>query len=104
VGTQGQFWLVLYSHGIPGAFLFPAFLVFALGRSRRTRSNIGLWCHVCILVAVVQMPFYGLLAAQLHVIMVAIAIVERDKLDPDPPPVRRVTWRDQPVPVAPGIL
>lgn len=84
VGTQGQFWLVLYSHGIPGALLFTGFLVYAMGRSRRARSDIGLWCHVCILVAVIQMPFYGLLAAQMHVIMVAIALVERDRVEPDP--------------------
>jgi hypothetical protein len=86
VGTQGQFWLVLYSHGIPGALFFTGFLVYALGRGRRAKSDIGLWCHVCVLVAVVQMPFYGLLAAQLHVIMVAIALVERDRVEPDPEP------------------
>src|SRR5688572_18862739 len=58
VGTQGQFWLVLYSHGWPGAILFVSFLGYSMWRHRRARSAVGLWCHVVCLVAIVQLPFY----------------------------------------------
>lgn len=83
VGTQGQFWLVLFSHGIPGALLFVSFFAFACWRSGRARTPAALWCHVVVLLALVQMPFYGLLSAQLHVVMIAIALAAREARDPD---------------------
>ena len=85
VGTQGHFWLVLFSHGIPGAFLFVAFFVAACWRTRRASSTAALWCHVVVLLAIVQMPFYGLLSSQLHVIMLAIALASREAVEPDGP-------------------
>jgi polysaccharide biosynthesis protein PslJ len=85
VGTQGHFWLVLFSHGLPGAFFFVAFFVAACWRTRRAASAAGLWCHVVVLLALVQMPFYGLLSSQLHIIMVAIALASRETVEPDPP-------------------
>ena len=85
VGTQGQFWLVLFSHGIPGAIFFTSFLVYACWRTRRAKSTVALWCHVVVLLALVQMPFYGLLSAQLHVVFIAIALAFREFADPDVP-------------------
>ena len=87
VGTQGQFWLVLFSHGIPGALLFVSFFAYACWRTRRARSSIALWCHVVVVLALVQMPFYGLLPSQLVIIMVAIAVASREDVDPDPEPM-----------------
>ncbi len=84
VGTQGQFWLVLFSHGIPGALLFVSFFACACWRTRRARSPMALWCHVVVVLALVQMPFYGLLPSQLNIIMIAIAIASREADDPDP--------------------
>ncbi|HLF41363.1 MAG TPA: O-antigen ligase family protein, partial [Acidimicrobiia bacterium] len=86
VGTQGQFWLVLFSHGIPGALFFTSFLGYAAWRTRRARTATALWCHVVVLLALVQMPFYGLLSAQLHIIAIAIALAAREEFDPDPGP------------------
>ncbi|MGH9040191.1 MAG: O-antigen ligase family protein [Acidimicrobiia bacterium] len=91
VGTQGQFWLVLFSHGVPGALLFVSFFAYACWRTRRARSPMALWCHVVVVLALVQMPFYGLLPSQLNIIMVAIALASREAVDPDVdevPPVR----------------
>jgi O-antigen ligase len=85
VGTQGHFWLVLFSHGIPGAFFFVAFFVAACWRTRRAPSTAALWCHVVVLLAIVQMPFYGLLSSQLHIIMLAIALASREAVEPDGP-------------------
>jgi polysaccharide biosynthesis protein PslJ len=85
VGTQGHFWLVLFSHGIPGAFFFVAFFVAACWRTRRASSPAALWCHVVVLLAIVQMPFYGLLSSQLHIIMLAIALASREAVEPDRP-------------------
>lgn len=86
VGTQGQFWLVLFSHGIPGAIFFTSFLGYAFWRTRKAASSTALWCHVVVLLALVQMPFYGLLSAQLHIVVIAIALAFREFADPDPVP------------------
>ena len=85
VGTQGHCWLVFFSHGIPGAFLFVSFFAYACWRTRRASTAAGLWCHVVVLVALAQMAFYGLLSSQLHIIMIAIALAAREMVEPDPP-------------------
>ena len=100
VGTQGQFWLVLYSHGWPGAILFVSFLGYSMWRHRRARSAVGLWCHVVCLVAIVQLPFYGQIPTQLFIIMIAIALAAREQADPDPVPVRRPQPERQAVAIA----
>src|SRR5438067_8397504 len=61
VGPQGQFWLVFFSHGFPGAFFFVSYFVYATWRTRRAPTATALWCHIVLLLAVIQMPFYGLL-------------------------------------------
>jgi len=83
VGTQGQFWLVFFSHGFPGAFFFVGYFVYATWRTRKAKTNAALWCHIVLLLAVVQMPFYGLLHMQMHVLAVAFALASREMIDPD---------------------
>jgi len=83
VGTQGQFWLVFFSHGIPGALFFVGYFVYATWRTRKAKTNAGLWCHIVLLLAVVQMPFYGLLHMQIHILAIAFALASREMVDPD---------------------
>ena len=78
-GTQGQFWTILVSNGMPATALFFGYLLFATWQTRRSRSSLGLWCHVVVLVAIFQSPFYGLLAAQLHIVFIAIALAYRER-------------------------
>jgi polysaccharide biosynthesis protein PslJ len=84
VGTQGQFWLVLFSHGIPGALFFVSFLVYGVWQTRRAPTPTTMWCHIVVLLGVVMMPFYGLFEAQIHVIFVALALALRETVEPDP--------------------
>jgi hypothetical protein len=80
LGTQGTFWLVLYSNGIPGAILFVGFFVVVLWRSRRARTPLAFCSHVVILIGLVQMPYYGLLPAGIHILMAATALgLRRDE-------------------------
>ena len=88
VGTQGQFWLVFFSHGFPGAFFFVSFFVYATWRTRKAKTNAALWCHIVLLLAVVQMPFYGLLHMQIHILAIAFALASREMIDPDIPELR----------------
>jgi hypothetical protein len=85
VGTQGQFWLVFFSHGVPGAFFFVSFFVYGTWRTRKAKTNAALWCHIALLLAVVQMPFYGLLHMQIHILAIAFALASREMIDPDIP-------------------
>ncbi len=74
VGTHGQFWLVLYSNGIPAIVFYVGWYLIALWRMRRGRSDLVLWCQVVVLIATVQLAFYGQLPAQLMITMVAMAL------------------------------
>jgi polysaccharide biosynthesis protein PslJ len=78
IGTQGQLWLVLYSHGFPGAILFVGWFVYAAWATRRARTPVELWPHVMLVVLLVQLPFYGMLPSAIHVVMVGSALAFRD--------------------------
>src|SRR5206468_9482492 len=76
---------VFFSHGVPGAFFFVGYFVYATWRTRKAKTNAALWCHIVLLLAVVQMPFYGLLHMQVHILAVAFALACREMEDPDIP-------------------
>lgn len=80
LGTHGQFWMVAFSHGIPAAFLYVGFLLTLFWRTRRGRTRIEFFANVTMMIALVQLPFYGALPAQIFVIVVtaALALRERD--------------------------
>ncbi len=81
VGTQGQFWLVLYSHGIPGLVFYVGWYLVCLWQTRRATSAVGFWCHIVVFVSLIQLPFYGQLATQIQVTMVAAALAMRELHD-----------------------
>ena len=86
VGTQGQVWTVLVANGVPATLFFFGYLGFFVLQTRRAKSPLALWCHIVVLVALFQSPFYGLLAAQLHLVFIAIGLASREVTEPDPPP------------------
>jgi len=71
VGTHGQFWTVLYSHGIPGALLFVAFSLSIARRSLQGQDRAGVWLHVTVALVPVMMWFYDILNQPIFVIMLA---------------------------------
>jgi O-antigen ligase len=87
VGTQGQLFMVLYSHGVPGLVFFASWLGYALVRSGRGRgSPARFWAHVALLILLVEMPYYNYMPTTLHLIMVGAALAWRDIVDPRPEP------------------
>lgn len=78
VGTHGQFWLVLVSHGIPGTIFFFAWFLLLLWRTRGGSVSLGQWCHVVLVISLIQMAFYEQLPAQLHIVVVAAALALRE--------------------------
>ncbi|MFC7547014.1 O-antigen ligase family protein [Plantactinospora sp. GCM10030261] len=80
VGTQGQFWLVMFSHGIPALCCFVAWFVVVAARLARARSAAGQWLAVVPVIGLVQLPFYGLnfhnLSAAFFAVGLALAAVD----------------------------
>ncbi len=86
IGTQGQFWLVLISNGIPGAALFLAFFACAFWRSLRSRGprwargaseTVRSWAHVTLLILFVQVWVYEFIPVEINLYMIAAALAWR---------------------------
>ena len=91
VGTQGMLWYILFSHGIPALLLFLGWLLHAFARSGPASGPLlSPWVRMSIVIALVQMPFYGLLGAQLSAVGfgVALALREADRGGPAVAPRR----------------
>ncbi|MDG4798520.1 O-antigen ligase family protein [Micromonospora sp. WMMD1082] len=91
IGTQGQLWMVLFSHGVPALLCFLAWFVVAAVVCARATSAAGQWLSVVAVICLVQVPFYGManqnLAVAFFAIAFAMALTERERRVP-PPTVR----------------
>lgn len=86
VGTHGQIWLLLVSHGVPGAVLYLAFMVALFLAMRRWRSELGVFCQAIIVMSLVQTMVYEQLPSQLQIVMVVGALAVRASSVPAPAP------------------
>lgn len=73
VGTQGLFWTVLVSTGYVGLGVF---LTAWLRWIWETRAGppVTFWCHVVLIIGLVQIFVYDLIPSALHLIFIAAAI------------------------------
>jgi xanthosine utilization system XapX-like protein len=79
IGTHGQVYLVIFSHGIPGLAFFGGWWLWVLWISRRAATGPPLWCHVMLLVGVLEFLYYDMMPTQLHLMMVVAAVAWRDR-------------------------
>jgi polysaccharide biosynthesis protein PslJ len=79
IGTHGQFFLVVFSHGLPGAALFLGWWLWALWRSARGATGPPLWFHVALLMGGIEFFYYDMLPTQLHLMMVFAALAWRER-------------------------
>lgn len=84
-GSHGHFWMVMFSHGIPAAVLFLAWLVIAFVHTWAHRSGIGLAMHTATLVIMVQVFYYGFVTMGLVLLMAMIAAAWRPPGEDLPP-------------------
>jgi O-antigen ligase len=77
VGTQGQVWMILVSHGPVALFCALGWLVLAIVQSRRRRDLVGLATHTSLLVGTIELLYYGVLPYGLPLLMVAAALALR---------------------------
>ncbi|WP_175954800.1 O-antigen ligase [Schaalia sp. Marseille-Q2122] len=83
LGTQGQFWTVLFSHGYVGATLFMGFLGFSFLIAFRRTDLAGAVYAGAVLATIVETMYYGMTTG-LIVTFVAIAVIARGDVLPDP--------------------
>jgi hypothetical protein len=74
LGTQGQVWLVMYSHGIPALLCFGLFFVLVARRLAAAVSPAGRWLSAVPVIAVVIMPFYGYTDINMSVMFFAFGL------------------------------
>lgn len=77
IGTHGQLWYLLFSHGILGAVGYCGFFVSVGLRTWKQHTVVGLWAHSVLIIAAVQMFFYLAMPNQLFVMMAAAALAVR---------------------------
>lgn len=100
VGSNGQFWLIVFAHGFVGAALYVAFFVrvaWAFRRERRVTAGGGV---LVVLLSLFYMFFYSAFPVALTLTMISIGLMARDRVEqPDrsigraPPPAGRSPGR-----------
>ena len=74
LGTQGQMWMMMYSHGIPALLLFVFFFVLIAWRLSVAVSAPGKWLSVVPVIALVVTPFYGYTDLNLTIMFYAFGL------------------------------
>lgn len=81
VGTQGQFWMILVSHGFGGAICFLGWFIVAFVLSLRRVDLIGLTANTVLFVGTIELAYYGSIPYGLPILMIAAAIALRGPVD-----------------------
>jgi hypothetical protein len=84
VGSHGQIWTVMFSHGFVAAGLYLGFVFSLAWQSRNPTDMTGMWLHVTLVVGLAQMLFYGQLPHQLFIIVSVAALTQRQRSGPLP--------------------
>ncbi|AGL14927.1 hypothetical protein L083_1417 [Actinoplanes sp. N902-109] len=59
LGTQGQLWLIMFSHGLPALIIFLLIFVLAARRLSVAVSAAGKWLSIIPIITLTLTPFYG---------------------------------------------
>lgn len=78
VGTHGQFWMVMHSHGVLGVVLFTGWFASCFFRSLRRTDSTGIHTNAIIVVGVMETAYYGFLPQGLPILMIACALAVRE--------------------------
>ena len=88
LGTQGQVWAVLFSHGVVGLGLFLVFLWGTTWRTRRAPSDVDVVLHSVLVVTSGVVLVYGLDVMQMFSLVLVAALLLRRCHDLDAEPDR----------------
>jgi N-acetylglucosaminyldiphosphoundecaprenol N-acetyl-beta-D-mannosaminyltransferase len=73
VGTQGQFWALLYDAGLIGTIPFYGFFVLVLWRTRQTRTSLAAGFRTAVAAGVIMSYYYALAPDAVVVMMMLCA-------------------------------
>ena len=91
VGTHGQFWMVMFSHGFIAAGLWLTMFGVLVWRTRNPRTTLGMAVHVVLLLGMLEMLFYGQIPHQLFIVVMAVSVAYREAHQPTTLP-RSPSW------------
>lgn len=78
MGTHGQVWMVMFSHGFLALSLYLATLVVLVWRSRHPATTLGMAMHVVLVLGLLESFFYGQIPHQLFILVTAASVAYRD--------------------------
>lgn len=84
LGTQGQLWLVVFSQGLVGLVLYLGFFGLTFARSLRPHSPVVTMGLTVLVASFVTMPVYNAIGVALMVVMIAVALLNRETSSPLP--------------------
>jgi O-antigen ligase len=87
VGTHGQFWMVMFSHGFIAAGLWLTMFGVLVWRTRNPTTNLGMAVHVVLLLGMLEMFFYGQIPHQLFIVVLAVSVAYRESSAPTATPL-----------------
>lgn len=82
VGTHGQFWMVMFSHGFIAAGLWLTMFGVLVWRTRNPTTNLGMAVHIVLLLAMLESLFYGQIPHQLFIVVMAVSVAYREAHEP----------------------
>jgi hypothetical protein len=95
VGTQGQFWMVLVSHGIIAVACFIGFFLLTVMLTFHRRDLPGMVYNAVLLIGAIETLFYGLVPYGLPLMMTIAALAHRPHSSrTQRPPVSTPATRD----------
>ncbi len=80
LGTQGQFWFILFATGIGGALLYFGFLISQAVKTLPTRNIYATAGGAALTMHLVTAPFYNSMDVSLVVIMASVGLMWRARL------------------------
>lgn len=82
VGGNGQFWQLIFAHGLVGTAAYLGFFGYGLWRFRRDRTPIGVAGSCAIVGTFAAMLWYNALVTPLAFMFLAYALLWRNELEP----------------------
>ncbi|WP_340295326.1 O-antigen ligase family protein, partial [Aquipuribacter hungaricus] len=81
-GTQGHFWMVMFSYGFVGLGFFLWFLWGATVRTAAAPTTAELWLHATLVVASMTIFYYGLDTMQMLAVTLVAVVLLRGRVEP----------------------
>jgi hypothetical protein len=82
IGGAGQLWLLLIAQGFLGTILYVGFFVRVILTYRHERGAVAIGGTAVLIMSLVFMPFYGSEGMPLALCLLAVAVMERERLAP----------------------